>query len=88
MNQSLTGEYCEEIINNPPKLGESYQERYEKMFWHAFAVDQHLPFTCDGIPDLVKRISPEYLTFEFITADSVQHLEYLTAQRKALKIEQ
>ena len=84
LNQSLTGEYCEKTISNPPELGKTYQERYGKMFWHAFAVDQHLPFTCEGVDELIVRIAPEYLTFEFITADSAQHKGYLDAQRKAL----
>ena len=87
LNQSLTGEYCEKTINDPPKLGDTYQERYGKMFWHAFKVDQHLPFTCAGVDQLIRRIAPEYLTFEFITTDSKQHREYLTAQRKALGME-
>ena len=84
LNQSLTGEYCEQMISNPPQLGESYQERSAKMFWHAFSVDQHLPFTCEGVADLVERIAPEYLTFEFISADSAEHRKFLQAQRKAL----
>lgn len=87
LNQSLTGEYCEKTINDPPKLEDTYGERYGKMFWHAFAVDQHLPFTCEGIKELIERISPEYLTFEFITADSDQHREYLKNQKKALGME-
>lgn len=86
LNQSLTGEYCEEIMKNPPDLGNTYEERFGKMFWHAFAVDKHLPFTCDGIKELIDRISPEYLTFEFITADKICHKEFLDAQRNALKI--
>ena len=84
LNQSLTGEYCEQMQKNPPDLSGSYAERCGQMFWHAFAVDKHLPFTCDGIRNLISRINPEYLTFEFITSDSKQHLEYLTAQRKTL----
>lgn len=86
LNQSLTGEYVEKIYENPPKMAQDYQERLGQMFWHAFAVDQHLPFTCEGVDKLVERIDPEYVTFEFITADSMQHLEYLTAQRKALHL--
>ena len=86
LNQSLTGEYCEKIINNPPELGATYRERYGKMFWHAFAVDQHLPFTCKGVSELIQQIAPEYLTFEFITADRFQHKEYLDAQREVLDL--
>lgn len=86
LNQSLTGAYVEKVYKNPPQMAEDYQERLGQMFWHAFAVDQHLPFTCEGVDKLIKRINPEYLTFEFITADSEQHMEYLTAQRKALNM--
>lgn len=87
LNQSLTGEYCGQVKANPPALPPTYAERQWLMFGHAFAVDKHLPFTCDGIDRLIERISPEYLTFEFITADSTQHREYLKAQRKALKLD-
>lgn len=88
LNQSLTGEYCEKIRNNPPEMAATYMERSSQMFWHAFAVDQHLPFTCRGVKELIERINPEYLTFEFITSDSKQHKEYLDAQRKALGMDQ
>lgn len=84
LNQSLTGEYCEQMQKNPPVLTGTYAERCGQMFWHAFAVDKHLPFTCDGVRNLISRINPEYLTFEFITSDGKQHAEYLTAQKKAL----
>lgn len=87
LNQSLTGEYCEETIKNPPYLGATYGERYGKMFWHAFAVDKHQPFTCDGVDKLIRRISPEYLTFEFISADSTEHRACLDAQLEALRVD-
>lgn len=84
LNQSLTGEYCENIRKNPPKMAASYEERYMQMFFHAFAVDEHKPFTGAGIKELVERISPEFLTFEFITSDSKQHRQYLKEQLYAL----
>ena len=84
LNQSLTGEYCENIKKNPPKMEPTYQGRYNQMFFHAFAVDKHEPFTREGIRELVERIDPEYLTFEFITADNAQHQRYLKEQLKAL----
>jgi len=84
LNQSLTGDYMEKTMLNPPDLSGSYADRSAKMFWHAFAVDKHLPFTCKGVDELVRRVSPEYLTFEFITSDRTQHRQYLDAQRRAL----
>lgn len=84
LNQSLTGDYCREIMAHPPKMGETYWKRSEQMFYHAFAVDKHLPFTGAGIRELIDRIGPEYLTFEFITESREQHEAYLKAQRQAL----
>lgn len=84
LNQSLTGEYCEKMKKNPPQMEATYEGRYTQMFFHAFAVDQHQPFTGEGIRELVERIHPQYLTFEFITENRKQHEEYLAMQRKAL----
>lgn len=86
LNQSLTGEYCKQAMANPPDLSGSYAERSEKMFWHAFSVDKHLPFTCDGVGELIQRISPQYLTFELISESRAQHRAYLDRQRQALKM--
>lgn len=84
LNQSLTGKYCEDTMKNPPQMKATYAERYTQMFFHAFAVDRHEPFLCDGVSNLIERIAPEYLNFEFITADKKQHLEYLKKQRKVI----
>lgn len=86
LNQSITGDYCREIMEHPPRMGDSYWKRSEQMFYHAFAVDKHLPFTGQGIRELIQRIDPEYLTFEFITENREQHGGYLRAQRTALGI--
>lgn len=84
LNQSLTGEYMQEIKCNPPDLSGDYAERCGQMFMYAFTADKHQPFTCPGVDALVERIAPEYLTFEFITTDTDQHRKYLNAQRCAL----
>lgn len=84
LHQSLTGDYCETVRKNPPVMKESYAQRLGQMFEHAFAVDQHLPFTCEGVDRLIQRIQPEYLTFEFITESRAQHDDFLRRQQKAL----
>ena len=84
LNQSLTGEYCEQTRLNPPVLGKTFRERYLQMYVHSFAVDEHRPFTCPGVRELVERISPEYLTFEFITENGAQHRQFLAKQRAVL----
>ena len=84
LNQSVTGEYARSVMENPPDLGGTYRERSWKMFSHAYAVDRHLPFTAPGVRELIERIAPEFLTFEFITDDNAQHLDFLRQQRAAL----
>ncbi len=85
LNQSLTGTYCEETKANPPAMEPTYAGRYSQMFFHAFAVDKHEPFTCNGVREMIQRISPEYVNFEFITADLAQHTEYLERQMKIFR---
>lgn len=84
LNQSITGDIMKEAMRHPPQPDAPYSERSGQMFWHAFSMDKHQPFTCAGVDRLVAQIAPEYLTFEFITVDSAQHRSYLDAQRKAL----
>jgi len=84
LNQSLTGEYCRKTAEDPPAMESDYDRRCGQMFLHAFAVDQHLPFTCPGVRELVERVKPDYLTFEFITETPEQHRDFLMQQRKAL----
>lgn len=40
---------------------------------------QHRPFVADGVHDLVKRIAPDYVTYEYITRDRDELKKYLTA---------
>lgn len=84
LNQSLTGEYCQRLAGQPFSLPDDYDSKWQRVFEHAFAADQHKPFTCDGVKGLVDRIAPEYLTFEFISASREEHLGYLFEQRRAL----
>lgn len=85
LNQSLTGEYCEQTVADPPVMETDYGARNFQAFMHAFAADKHEPFTCDGVDELIRRIDPEYVTFEFITDNSEQHKRYLDMQKAALR---
>lgn len=81
LNKSLTGEYQRQALASPPVLAQDYSERYGQLFTHIFKTDLHQPFTHPAVKPLVERIAPDYLTFEFITADNAQLLQYLREQR-------
>lgn len=84
LHQSVTSEYINRIKNEPPALLKTYGERTERMFIHAFETDRHKPFTADGVDMLIKRISPEYLTLEFMTASREEHSLFLRQQLDCL----
>ena len=84
LQQSLTGQYCQKLVDNPPTLGATYGERSWELFTHVFEIDQHRPFTCPGVADMLARLPLEFLTWEFITSDLEQLQGFLAEQRAAL----
>ena len=85
LNQSLTGAYRKQLMENLPELSEDYNERMKKIYTCVFRMDQHKPFTCAGVRELIKRIDPDYLTYEFISNNREEHMELLRQQRQALQ---
>lgn len=84
LNQSLSGEFVEQVRKNLPDLTGDYTERSAKMFEYVFRADQHRPFLSDGVEALVERIDPQYLTFEFITGSLEEHRTFLRQQKTVL----
>lgn len=85
LNQSLTGAYRKQLMQNPPKLSEDYNKRMEEIYTCVFQMDQHKPFTCAGVRELIERIHPDYLTYEFISNNREEHMEMLRQQRQAIQ---
>ena len=84
LHRSLSGAYVKGILADPPKLPEDYDERIGMAYMHVFQIDQHRPFSCKKVRELIRQINPEYLTHEFVTSDLAQHEEYLRVQVEAL----
>lgn len=84
LNQSVTGAYFEEIKAHPPILSASPEERGMQVFKHIYTLDVHEPFVAKGVKELIERLSPRYLTYEFITSDNEQQARYIQEQRRAL----
>lgn len=84
LQQSVTGEYAKGIMANPPALSFDPMERMFQNFSHAFAIDQHKPFSTPAVRSIVERVNPDYLTFEFITESRQQLADAIATQRAAL----
>ncbi len=83
LNQSLTGEYVKKLWQDPPVLSEDYDKRMEQIYTCVFQMDQHQPFTCPGVRELIERINSDYLTYEFISNDRAEHENMLRRQKEA-----
>lgn len=84
LNQSLTGEYVRRVQTCPPPLSPDYETRAMQMLRHAFQIDLHQPFTCAGVDALIRRVAPDYLTYEFISGSATEQRTLLDRQRRAL----
>ena len=84
LQQSLTGEYVKRWIQSPHEFPEDPMERFCKVYEHIFQIDRHEPFTAKGVEELVRRIDPLYVTYEYITRSREELSVYLQAGRLRL----
>ena len=84
LHQSLTGAYMAAVAARPPVLSADPRKRMEQVYSHAFACDEHRPFTCPGVREFIRWIDPEYLTFEFISRSRAEQEAMLREQRAVL----
>ena len=84
LSQSLSGAYVEEYKKSPQAPCTDPEKLFCQAFEHIFRVDQHLPFTDPGVPALVQRIAPDYVTLEYITKNREEHERYLKTGTAAL----
>ena len=81
LNQSLSGAYVQDYLKRPPfDRSKADADAWTcHVYEHIFQVDQHRPFVADGVRELVQRIDPAYVTYEYITHDRKELKQYLTA---------
>lgn len=77
LQQSLTGDYVKEWLSTRHELPEDPSERFCKVYEHIFKIDKHVPFTAEGVPAMVQRIQPLYVTYEYITRSREELGKYL-----------
>ena len=87
LHQSLSGAYVGGLIQNPTKLEGTYYERLCQAYYHILNIDTHRPFTGKGIRELIDRIDPDYLTYEFMSRGREEHEGFLSLQNAALSNE-
>lgn len=81
LQQSLTGDYVKKWLQSVHELPKDPMERFCKVYEHIFQIDRHEPFTAEGVEDLVRRIDPLYVTYEYITRSREELSAYLRTGR-------
>lgn len=84
LQQSLSGSYVKNWLSRPLILPADPVERANRLYRHIFQIDRHLPFTDPAVRELVERVDPEYVTYEYITSSKEEHARYLEAGSRAL----
>lgn len=85
LQQFLCGEYVEQFLSSPIERNLPYMDKLIQVYSHIFQIDRHRPFTAQGVADLIKRIGPEFLTYEFITENNKVHEAAIVEQLQVLK---
>lgn len=88
-HMSLSGEYVKkqktEWEKNPMNFEEiPFYELFRLAYEHACFIDLHQPFIGEGVKELVERIDPQYITFEFQPDSRDEYEEYAMKQSKVL----
>ena len=61
-----------------------FWDLHRMAYEHAGKMDQHLPFLAEGVKELVERIDPEYITFEFVQRSKEEYQQFIIDQGKLL----
>ena len=64
--------------------GLSFWDLHRLAYEHADRMDQHLPFLGEGVRDLIERIGPDYITFEFNQKSKEEYRQFIIEQGKLL----
>lgn len=89
LQMSLGGEYVEqqkkEWAENPLDFDEiPFYELFRLAYTHANNIDLHRPFIGKGVRELIERIDPKYITFEFQPPTREEYEDWIETQGREL----
>lgn len=84
LHGTLNGSWAKEFYRNPPEIKKDFWERFAQSYEYVFKVDAHRPFENKGIKDIINRINPEFVNFEFETKNMGDKKRYIDIQNGIL----
>lgn len=86
LHHSLSGEYAARLQHTWQPMEGTYGQRLWEVMGHIFQIDTHQPFPSPRIGEIIRRIGPDYLVWEQISADRPSHSRQLNRQRAVLDL--
>ena len=65
----------------------TYEEKYSVAYEYALSIDEHHAFSDQSVADIIERIKPDYLTYEFIAHSKDELIEFILSQHRCVGIE-
>lgn len=89
LHMSLSGEYVKELRaeweEGPMDFDKiPFYELLHLVNVHFRDIDLHQPFLCEGVKELVERIAPDYITFEFRQNSRKEYEDWIVEQSRVL----
>ena len=78
LHQSITGDYVKNTTI--PEFKVDFYERYAQAYSHVLNIDTHEIMVGRGTKELIERISPEYLVYEFVSENRQEREDKLARQ--------
>lgn len=84
LHQSLSGDLIRQTRKHPPVLAPDPAALFAQLYEYVFQVDRHEPFTTPAVNEIIDKVSPAYITLEYITTSRKQHERYLAEGTRIL----
>lgn len=89
LHMSLSGAYVQEQRKeweeNPMDFEKiPFYELFRLVYAHMHDIDRHEPFLCEGIRELIERINPDYITYEFHQSSKKNYGQLIEEQSRIL----
>lgn len=85
LHQSLSGDYVRASTGSLPELPADYGERFAVCYRHILRIDRHESWTDPAAADLIRDISPAYLTHELTGRDRAGRFAAAKVQTETLR---
>lgn len=85
LHQSISGDYVKKNIEFFHQLPKDFYNKFTSCYQHVLRIDQHLPWTDEGICSIIDRIKPMYLVHELSSSSRKEKEKNTMLQMQILK---